>query len=120
MGGIDIFDCHPSALIHSPAVLEMKRFTRQYVYKIKNNWKQMESKSMIVNEEQKVPWYLWPFWALWRLVATIVGITGRLVAVILGFVLMLVGVILTVTLIGMIIGVPLIILGFLLVLRGLF
>jgi hypothetical protein len=34
--------------------------------------------------KKKVPWILWPFWALWKLVVGIVAGTGRLVAVILG------------------------------------
>ena len=32
------------------------------------------------------PWYLWPFAALWRLVAGIIAVSGRLVAMILGLV----------------------------------
>ena len=39
------------------------------------------------------PWYLWPFVALWRLIATIVGLTGRFVAMVLGLVFLVVGVI---------------------------
>jgi hypothetical protein len=65
-------------------------------------------------------WLLWPFVALWKLVAGIVALTGRLVAVILGLVLMIVGVIVSLTIIGAIVGIPLIIFGFLLILRGLF
>lgn len=68
---------------------------------------------------KKTPWYLWPFVAIWNLVAGIVGLTGRVVAVVLGLVLLLVGVILTVTVVGAIIGVPLGILGILLIVRGL-
>jgi hypothetical protein len=67
-----------------------------------------------------MPWILWPFWALWKLVAGIVAGTGRLVAAILGLVFMIVGVVLTATIIGAIVGVPLIIFGLLLMLRGLF
>jgi hypothetical protein len=68
----------------------------------------------------RVPWYLWPFWALWRFVTWIVVLAGRLVAVILGGVLMLIGFLLCLTIIGAIIGIPLAILGFLIALRGLF
>jgi hypothetical protein len=67
-----------------------------------------------------LPWILWPLVALWRLVTFILGLTGRFLAVILGFVLGVVGFILTVTIIGAIIGVPLMALGLLLILRGLF
>lgn len=72
------------------------------------------------SDSQKVPWYLWPFWAIWRLVATVVNLTGRLLAVILGFALMIAGVLLSITVIGAIIGIPLILFGVLLVIRGLF
>jgi len=65
-------------------------------------------------------WLLWPFKAIWRLLTFILELTGRLVAVILGIVLMIIGTIVTFTIIGAIIGIPLIISGFLLVIRGLF
>ncbi|OGO27769.1 MAG: hypothetical protein A2W33_08840 [Chloroflexi bacterium RBG_16_52_11] len=71
-------------------------------------------------EENKVPWYLWPFWAIWRLISWIVLVTGRVIAVILGFLLMILGVIISFTIIGLIIGVPLILIGIMLVIRGLF
>lgn len=67
-----------------------------------------------------IPWILWPFYAIWRLVIAIVAGTGRLVAVILGLVFLIVGVVLTITVIGAIVGVPFIIFGLLLMLRGLF
>ena len=66
------------------------------------------------------PWYLWPFVALWRLVTGILALTGRLVAVILGLVFVLVGAVLSATVVGAIIGVPFILFGGLLVIRGLF
>jgi hypothetical protein len=71
-------------------------------------------------EKKRVPWYLWPFWAIWRLVELILTATGRLVAVILGLVFLIVGVVLTVTVVGAIIGIPFIIFGLLLTIRGLF
>ncbi len=70
--------------------------------------------------KKRVPWYLWPFWALWRLVTLILAATGRLVAVILGLVFILVGFILTATFVGAIVGIPFIVFGFLLIIRGLF
>jgi hypothetical protein len=70
--------------------------------------------------KHKVPWYLWPFWAIWKLVVGIVAGTGRLVAVILGLVFLIVGVVLTITVVGAIVGVPFIIFGLLLMVRGLF
>jgi hypothetical protein len=65
-------------------------------------------------------WALWPFRALWTLIATIVELTGRLVAMILGFVFILVGLLVSLTIVGAIIGIPLAIVGFMLVLRGVF
>ena len=70
--------------------------------------------------EPRTPWILWPFVALWRLIAMIVEFTGRIVAVVLGAVLMIVGIIVSLTIIGAVVGIPLAILGLLLVLRGLF
>ena len=46
--------------------------------------------------------------------------TGRLVAMILGFVLMVVGVLISLTIVGAIVGVPLAIVGLLLFLKGIF
>ncbi len=71
-------------------------------------------------ETKKTPWSLWPFVALWRLVTGILVLTGRLVAVILGLVFVLVGALLSATVVGAIVGVPLILFGGLLVVRGLF
>ena len=71
-------------------------------------------------QTKKTPWYLWPFVALWKLVVGIVALTGRLVAVILGLVFLIVGAVLCVTIIGAIVGVPFIVFGFMLIIRGLF
>jgi hypothetical protein len=71
-------------------------------------------------ERKSTPWFLWPFVALWRLVAGIIEVTGRLIAAVTGLVLMIVGVILSLTVIGAVIGIPLIIFGFLLMIRGFF
>lgn len=46
--------------------------------------------------------------------------TGRIVAIVLGLVFMLVGVILSLTIIGAILGIPLALFGFALTIRGLF
>ena len=71
-------------------------------------------------QSKRTPWYLWPFVALWKLVVGIVALTGRLVAVILGLVFLIVGVVLSLTVIGAIVGVPFIVFGFMLIIRGLF
>ena len=81
----------------------------------------LEEAKMSANKEHKhVPWYLWPFWAIWQLVAWIILLTGRVVAVILGLVLMIIGAVVSLTVVGLIIGVPLFLVGLLLVFRGIF
>jgi hypothetical protein len=70
--------------------------------------------------ERKVPVLLWPFWAIWRLLTFILGLTGRLVAAVLGFVLIVVGIVLSLTVIGAVIGVPLILFGILLAVRSIY
>lgn len=72
-----------------------------------------------MSKDNNVSCLVWPFWVVWRLVAGIVEATGRLVAVLIGLVLMIVGVVLTITIVGGIVGVPLIVFGFLLMIRGL-
>ena len=69
---------------------------------------------------ERVPWYLWPVYAIWRLITWIVRLTGRLIAVILGFALILLGAILCITVILLPLGIPMIVFGFLLTMRGLF
>ena len=74
----------------------------------------------MTKQNKRTPWFLWPFVAIWNLVAWILGLTGRLVAAILGLVFMIVGAILTVTVVGAVIGIPMIVFGFLLMLRSIF
>jgi len=69
---------------------------------------------------KRIPWYLWPLTAIWKLLAVIVEMTGRFVAMILGIVLIIVGVLVSLTFIGAIVGVPLAIVGLLLFLKGIF
>ena len=69
---------------------------------------------------ERVPWYLWPFYTIWRLITWIVRLTGRLIAVILGFALILLGAILCITVILLPLGIPMIVFGFLPTMRGLF
>lgn len=75
---------------------------------------------MTTQSKSHVPWYLWPFVALWRLLAMIVEMTGRFVAMVLGIVFIVVGVIVSLTIVGAIVGVPLAIMGLLLFLKGIF
>jgi len=67
---------------------------------------------------RRTPWFLWPFVALWDLLTWILNLTGRLIAAVLGVVLMVVGIILTVTVIAAPVGIPLIIFGLLLMIRS--
>jgi hypothetical protein len=67
-----------------------------------------------------VPWFLWPFWAILRLIGFIIEMCGRLVGAILGMVFMMVGVVVSLTIIGAIVGIPLALFGFMLLLRSLF
>ncbi len=62
----------------------------------------------------------WPFILLWKLLAGIIKLTGRLVAVLLGFAFLAAGIVLCFTVIGMAVGIPLLVVGVLLMVRGLF
>jgi len=75
---------------------------------------------MSAHTKHHIPWYLWPFAALWKLLSIIVELTGRFVAMVLGIVLILVGVIVSLTIVGAIVGIPLALIGLLLLLRGIF
>ena len=75
---------------------------------------------MTTRTKKHIPWYLWPFVALWKLLAVIVEMTGRFVAMVLGVVFIIVGIIVSLTIIGAIVGIPLAIIGLLLLLRGIF
>lgn len=66
------------------------------------------------------PWFLWPFVALWELAATIVIIIGRVLGVLLALLLMVVGIALIMTVVGLPIGIPCAILGLLLMVRSIF
>lgn len=82
--------------------------------------KYIQSLEVALSEMKKGSWILWPFVALWRLVTFILEMTGRFVAILLGFVLMAVGVLVSLTVVGAVVGVPLALFGLLLVFRGLF
>ena len=74
----------------------------------------------MTEKSRRTPWFLWPFVAIWDLITWILQLTARLVAAILGLVFMIVGAILTVTVIGAVVGIPLIIFGFGLMVRSIF
>jgi hypothetical protein len=75
---------------------------------------------MTMTHKHHVSPLLWPFIALWRFIATIVGLTGRFVAMVLCLVFIIVGVIISLTVVGAIVGIPMAIIGLLLFLKGIF
>lgn len=60
-----------------------------------------------------------PFVAVWNLLLWILNIVGRLAAAIIGLALVILGIVLSLTVVGAIVGVPLIIFGGLLMVRSL-
>lgn len=75
---------------------------------------------MTPETDRRPPWIFLPFLALWRLLTLFLELTGRLVAVALGLVLMIAGGLLTATVVGAPLGIPVALFGLLLLLRGLF
>jgi uncharacterized membrane protein HdeD (DUF308 family) len=74
-----------------------------------------------MNDRNKhVPCLLWPFWMIWRLIIVIIAITGRLVGAVLGLVFMIAGAVVSLTIVGLVVGIPMIIFGFMLLMRSLF
>lgn len=69
---------------------------------------------------RRVPILLWPLALVWRVVTFIGETIGILMAILLGLVLMGVGWLLISSLLGAFIGIPLFILGLLLLIRGLY
>ncbi|MFQ5548326.1 MAG: hypothetical protein ACE5FV_08545 [Woeseia sp.] len=72
------------------------------------------------NEEKRVPWILWPFYAVWRLMTLILNITGRIICALIGLALMAAGVAVTLSVVAAPIGIPVAAFGFLLLVRALF
>jgi hypothetical protein len=74
----------------------------------------------MTKNRKRTPWLLWPFVALWNLITWILSLTGRLIAAVVGLVFTIVGAILTVTVIGAVVGIPMIVFGLLLMIRSIF
>ncbi len=70
--------------------------------------------------ERQVPWILWPFYTIWKLLTLILNITGRIICALLGIVMMIAGVAISLSIVGAILGIPLAAFGFLLAIRALF
>lgn len=123
-------DVHDKAIVAEVTGLDYKSFadfcktrcggeTETAVFRIPYQIK-MEVVIMSHAEKKHIPWLLWPFYALWQLVTFILMATGRLVAILLGIVLLIVGIIISLTVVGAVVGIPLAGLGLLLLVRGLF
>ena len=69
---------------------------------------------------RRIPLVLWPIVLLWRLATAVVKLIGILSALAVGAILMGIGWLLISTLAGAIIGVPLFVVGLLLVIRALY
>ncbi len=63
---------------------------------------------------------LWPFTALWFLLGLVLRLTGRLLAAVLGLKFIIIGILLIFLVVAPPVGIPLIILGFLLMIRSIF
>lgn len=73
-----------------------------------------------MNQSKPVSCLAWPFVAIWRFLTFILGLTGRLIGVILGFVFLIVGAILCATVVFLPLGIPFVVFGLLLIIRCLF
>lgn len=73
-----------------------------------------------VPTKRRTPLLLWPVVLCWRFVTMIANLTGILLAILIGLVLMIVGWFLISTIFGAFIGIPLFIFGLLLLIRGLY
>ncbi len=71
-------------------------------------------------DETRVPILLWPFYAIWRLLTFILNVLGRLLCAVLGLGIMIGGVVITMSVVGAPLGIPLAALGFLLLVRAIF
>jgi hypothetical protein len=65
-------------------------------------------------------WYLWPFAAVWDVLALVINLTGRLLGIVLAIVVMAVGIVLTMTIAGAPVGIPVAVFGLLVMIRCLF
>ena len=70
--------------------------------------------------DTRIPILLWPLYAIWRLLTFILSVAGRLICSVLGIGMMIAGVLITMSVVGAPIGIPLASLGFLLLIRALF
>lgn len=69
---------------------------------------------------RNIPWPLYPIAFIWDLLTFVLTVTGRILALVLGLLLMFIGVAFTMTVAAALIGIPLVILGLLLMIRSVF
>lgn len=68
----------------------------------------------------RAPWFLWPFTLIWDLLTTLLVLVGRVILALIGLALMMAGVLVTMTVVGAWLGIPLAVLGLLLLVRSVF
>ena len=72
------------------------------------------------DDDRKIPWILWPLYAIWRILTFILELTSRIIAAVIALALMAAGVSITLSVIGAPLGIPIAAFGFLLLVRALF
>jgi hypothetical protein len=70
--------------------------------------------------EDRTPWFLWPFVAVWTLLTLVLEVTSRIICAVIGLALMAIGVTISLSVVGAPLGVPIAALGMLLLVRSLF
>jgi hypothetical protein len=75
---------------------------------------------MARSARETAPWIFWPVAAIRDLLAFVLRLTGRLVSGVIGLVLLIGGALLSFTIVGAPIGIPLGLVGLLLLFRSLF
>jgi len=64
-----------------------------------------------ISNRKNVPWYLWPIYLPLKIAFFILSLCGRFVGLILAVIFILLGKFLTATIIGAIIGIPMLLIG---------
>ncbi len=75
---------------------------------------------MSTTQQRRIPILLWPFYLVWRMVSFLLEAVGRVACVVLGFALLATGIAVSLTFVGVPIGIPLAAIGTLLLLRAFF
>ena len=72
------------------------------------------------SSSRHTPWFFWPIRLIFEFIEWILRMTGRLVAALIGLCIMIVGFVLTLTIVAAPIGMPMIVFGLVLMIRGIF